>query len=118
MLRDCKLNSTLDSSREHDQRDESVTAGSETPRPEKPKRRWLREALTNDISPNSLTTNANMSRPTVLMMANKPCPVSPRFEPSSTSTPAKPNLIRALQNAEKQWTGAIALMQLATSSNC
>lgn len=97
-------------------------------RPEKPKRRWLREALTS-VQPD----NANLTRPSVIMTAPKQLevqpaivpltPGSPAFHPSSTSTPAKPpsedtntsSLIRALQNAEKQWTGAIALMQLASS---
>jgi hypothetical protein len=68
-------------------------------RPEKPKRRWLREALTSNNE--QLITNRV-------------------FQPKNTSTPDKPNnstLMRALQNAEKQWTGAIALMQLASSSS-
>merc|ERR1712071_54767 len=134
MLQECKLNSTLDSSRGENERSVS-SSYTDTPRPEKLKRRWLREALTNDnispkktlinanvspkktlinanVSPKKTLTNANMTRPTVLMMANK----SPGFQPTNTSTPAKPSLTRALQNAEKQWTGAIALMQLATSS--
>ena len=79
-------------------------------RPEKPKRRWLREALTS----NNEQLIANMNRPSVII-------ASPRvFQPKNTSTPDKPNntnLIRALQNAEKQWTGAIALMQLASSNS-
>lgn len=111
----------------------------ETPRPEKPKRRWLREALTtfDDNKPRQYdTTAANMLRPTVLMMVGKgehTSPVANRvptavknphseqsFQPIGTSTPvaAKPDLTtRAMQNAEKQWTGAIALMQLA-STHC
>jgi len=114
MLQDCKLNSTLDSSNDRSVNCSSLT---ETPlRPEKLKRRWLREALTNE--PTSPKKCPNMMRPTVLMMATKPiCPASPRFEPINTSTPAKPSLTSALQNAEKQWSGAIALMQLATSTN-
>lgn len=115
MFQECHLNSTLDSSREN-ATNETVNGSSsflalpDTPvRPEKPKRRWLREALTS----NNEQLNANMNRPSVII-------ASPRvFQPKSTSTPDKPsnsNLMRALQNAEKQWTGAIALMQLASSS--
>lgn len=115
MFQECHLNSTLDSSREN-ATNETVNGSSsflalpDTPvRPEKPKRRWLREALTS----NNEQLNANMNRPSVII-------ASPRvFQPNSTSTPDKPsnsNLMRALQNAEKQWTGAIALMQLASSS--
>lgn len=115
LLQDCHLNSTLDSSREN-VLNETANGSSgflnlpDTPvRPEKPKRRWLREALTNSNE----QLNANMTRPSVII-------ASPRvFQPSNTSTPAKPSnsaLEHALQNAEKQWTGAIALMQLASSS--
>lgn len=114
MLQDCHLNSTLESSQENIL-NEAVNASTslvslpETPvRPEKPKRRWLREALTN----NNEQVNANMCRPSVII-------ASPRvFEPTNTSTPAKSggSLIRAMHNAEKQWTGAIALMQLAGSN--
>lgn len=114
MLQDCHLNSTLESSQEN-VLNEAVNASAsmislpETPiRPEKLKRRWLREALTN----NNEQINANMCRPSVII-------ASPRvFEPTNTSTPAKPGgtLIRALHNSEKQWTGAIALMQLAGSN--
>lgn len=114
LLQDFHLNSTFDSSRENATIDTSNNSGCiplpDTPvRPEKPKRRWLREALTN----NTDHIHANMNRPSVII-------ASPRvFQPNSTSTPAKPSsntLMRALQNAEKQWTGAIALMQLASSS--
>lgn len=117
LFQECNLNSTLDSSREKSALNETANGSSgilalpDTPvRPEKPKRRWLREALTN----NNEQINANMTRPSVII-------ASPRvFQPNSTSTPAKPSsnnsLVRALQNAEKQWTGAIALMQLASSS--
>lgn len=115
LLQECHLNSTLESSRENVNNETANSSSSflalpDTPaRPEKPKRRWLREALTNNDQ-----LNANMSRPSVII-------ASPRvFQPNSTSTPAKPSsntLMRALQNAEKQWTGAIALMQLASSSN-
>ena len=92
----------------------SSTDWSTPVRPEKPKRRWLREALTTS---NEQNTCSNQTRPSVIMHACQPA--SPRvFEPSNTSTPAKPmSLIRALQNAEKQWTGAIALMQLASSTH-
>lgn len=116
MFQECHLNSTLDSSRENAMNDTAngssgFLALPDTPvRPEKPKRRWLREALTS----NNEQINANMNRPSVII-------ASPRvFQPYSTSTPDKPtniNLMRALQNAEKQWTGAIALMQLASSSS-
>ena len=84
-------------------------------RPEKPKRRWLREALTTSNEQNNST--ANQTRPSVIMHACQP--VSPHtFEPRNTSTPAKPSgLTRAMLNAEKQWTGAIALMQLASSTH-
>lgn len=116
LLQDCHLNSTLDSSRENVLNETVNTSNSflplaDTPvRPEKPKRRWLREALTS----NNEQFNANMYRPSVII-------ASPRvFQPNSTSTPAKPctsGLMRALHNAEQQWTGAIALMQLSASTN-
>ncbi|EFX80253.1 hypothetical protein DAPPUDRAFT_243937 [Daphnia pulex] len=116
LLQECHLNSTLDSSRENVM-NETANGSSgflalpDTPvRPEKPKRRWLREALTS----NNEQLITNMNRPSVII-------ASPRvFQPKNTSTPDKPHnstLMRALQNAEKQWTGAIALMQLASSSS-
>ena len=79
-------------------------------RPEKLKRRWLREALNNEHALATSPVDANKLRPTVLMMATK-SPVD-KFVPVDASTPAKGNaLTRALQNAEC----AIALMELAAS---
>ncbi len=104
--------SLLSTPKELDSSQENVGVNSTPVRPEKLKRRWLREALT------SVPNNANLTRPTVIMTAHKqPALLPPSFEPSITSTPDRPpaSLIRALQNAEKQWTGAIALMQLASS---
>lgn len=118
---------SLDSSQENVQVLEASmpsAALNQTPvRPEKPKRRWLREALTSlNVSP---AKDANLTRPSVIMTAPQKQTAtpyahgSPYFQPSNTSTPAKPgspsSLMRALQNAEKQWSGAIALMQLASS---
>lgn len=110
-------------------------------RPEKLKRRWLREAratghITSPIkaspkksspikaSPKKTSpvkslfgvASANQLRPTVLIMAPKAA--SPRGPAlSATSTPDKSSvLMRALQNAEKKWSGAVALMALAGNS--
>ena len=60
--------------------------------------------------------SANQLRPTVLIMAPKAA--SPRGPAlSATSTPDKSSvLMRALQNAEKKWSGAVALMALAGNS--
>ena len=112
---------SLDTSRDYRQHvleaSTPSAALSQTPvRPEKPKRRWLRKALTSlNVSP---AKDANQTRPSVIMAAPQKSTSNPAiyFQPSSTSTPGKPdNLIRALQNAENQWAGAIALMQLASS---
>jgi hypothetical protein len=103
---------------------QNVSTDPQTPvssRPEKLKRRWLREALIDSPPspfPSTSTANANQLRPTVLIMANK-SPVSGSFEPSDTSTPAKSRtdsvLTRALQNAEKQWSTAVALIELSNN---
>jgi Zinc finger, C2H2 type len=93
-----------------------------------PKKKWLRDAWQDDLArpleaeviPSSNFVDPNMSRPTVLMLANKNKAIplidtSLAFQQPASKSPQSTNQLqdqgKPMEN--RKWLGALALMQLA-----